>query len=221
MQPDEPLVLAFDTSAAHCAAALLAGDVVLASARETMSKGQAERLFPLLEETLIKAGKSWDDLDAIGVGIGPGNFTGIRISVSAGRGLALGLGIPVIGISTFEALAANTTRPVLVCLDAKQERLYVQHFNQDSALPELLDYSRVQALDVDPATKVIGFRSDEIAKALGCIRESEAQLPAAEDIAKLTRSRLDQDNRAPAPMYLRAADAALPATPPPEILHET
>ncbi|NNE52523.1 MAG: tRNA (adenosine(37)-N6)-threonylcarbamoyltransferase complex dimerization subunit type 1 TsaB, partial [Sulfitobacter sp.] len=50
--PDRPLVLAFDTSAAHCAAALLWGDEVLAGTEEPMARGQAERLLGLCEELL-------------------------------------------------------------------------------------------------------------------------------------------------------------------------
>jgi len=78
-----PVLLAFDTSAAHCAAAVLAGDAIRVERREPMARGQAERLMPLLEEVLAEAGLGWHDLDALAVGIGPGNFTGIRIAVSA------------------------------------------------------------------------------------------------------------------------------------------
>ena len=85
--PDS-LALGFDTSAAHCAAALLRGDTVLAHLSEEMTKGQAERLFPLLEGLLAQTGLVWRNLDVIGVGIGPGNFTGIRIAVAAARGWA-------------------------------------------------------------------------------------------------------------------------------------
>ena len=52
--PPNPLILAFDTSAAHCAAALLLGEEVLCVRLEPMHKGQAERLFPLLEDVLSK-----------------------------------------------------------------------------------------------------------------------------------------------------------------------
>ena len=105
------LVLGFDTSAAHCAAALLSGDRLIASVTEDMTKGQAERLMPLIEEMLAGAGTGWRDLSLIGVGTGPGNFTGIRISVAAARGLALSLGIPAIGIGAAEALAYGLPRP--------------------------------------------------------------------------------------------------------------
>ena len=56
MRPDALLpILAFDTSAAHCAAALLwDGGLILRD--EPMQKGQAERLMPLLEDVLAEAG---------------------------------------------------------------------------------------------------------------------------------------------------------------------
>ena len=50
--PDRLRVLGFDTSAAHCAAAVVCGGRVLAQRIEPMSRGQAERLFPLLDELL-------------------------------------------------------------------------------------------------------------------------------------------------------------------------
>ena len=59
-----PLVLGFDTSAAHCAAAVVCGDRVLAERAEAMTKGQAERLFPLIGEVMAQAGLAWSDLDA-------------------------------------------------------------------------------------------------------------------------------------------------------------
>ena len=45
----EPTVLAFDTSAAHCAAALLSGGRMVEARSEDMGRGQAERLMPFLE----------------------------------------------------------------------------------------------------------------------------------------------------------------------------
>ncbi len=97
--PPEQTLLAIDTTAAFCAVALLCGDEILAQQVEPMTRGQVERLFPLIQEVLAEAGKTIDDLGALAVNTGPGNFTGIRIGVSATRGLAMGLGIPAIGIS--------------------------------------------------------------------------------------------------------------------------
>ena len=103
MRPN-PTILAFDTSAAHCAAALLRDDAIFGERVDPMAKGQAEHLMPMLLEVLAAGNAELADLDAIAVGIGPGNFTGIRISVSAARGLALALGIPAVSVSTFEVM---------------------------------------------------------------------------------------------------------------------
>jgi tRNA threonylcarbamoyl adenosine modification protein YeaZ len=116
----DALSLGFDTSAAHCAAALVMGDRLLVQRHEDMARGQAERLMPRLEEVLRAEGLGWSDLSAIGVGIGPGNFTGVRIAVSAARGLALALGIPAIGVSTLEALAEGGPRPLTEREDARR-----------------------------------------------------------------------------------------------------
>ncbi|WP_420351498.1 tRNA (adenosine(37)-N6)-threonylcarbamoyltransferase complex dimerization subunit type 1 TsaB [Paenirhodobacter sp.] len=143
--------MGFDTSAAHCAAALLRGGAVIAERCEEMTKGQAERLMPMLEEMLAGAGVRWADLGVIGVGIGPGNFTGVRISVAAARGLALSLGIPAIGVSRLEALAEGGPRPVVVLEDARRGQAYRQHFAA-SAEPNTLSVSAPTSTALDIPT---------------------------------------------------------------------
>ena len=108
--PSDSYILGFDTSAAHCAAALLRGTQVIDSRLEEMSKGQAERLMPMIEEMLAAQGLAWADLAAIGVGIGPGNFTGVRIAVSAARGLALRPQAVPPGARGFRANSQEATR---------------------------------------------------------------------------------------------------------------
>ena len=70
--PSNDLFLSFDTSAAHCAAALLCGRQIIASQADEMDKGQAESLGPLVSEMLTSVGKSMEEVTYIGVGIGPG-----------------------------------------------------------------------------------------------------------------------------------------------------
>ncbi|MFD2740332.1 tRNA (adenosine(37)-N6)-threonylcarbamoyltransferase complex dimerization subunit type 1 TsaB [Sulfitobacter aestuarii] len=201
--PDAPLVLGFDTSAAHCAAALLSGDEIIASAEEPMARGQAERLLVLCEELLASAAVSYDRLDALGVGTGPGNFTGIRIAVSAARGLALGLGIPAVGIPIFDALRFGTEGPCACAVDARRDQVYLQGFGNSH-----LDEPRVVALDSLP---------DFDGPLIGTGGRAPA-LPLAEAIARLAADRyLDAPER-PAPLYLRPADAAPARDAPPVIL---
>lgn len=214
--PPEPIILAFDTSAAHCAAALLSGGRILVSRSEDMSKGQAERLFPLLEELLIGAGFGWRDLTALAVGTGPGNFTGVRISVAAARGLALSLAIPAHAVTMFEARAFGLPRPCLVAMDARQGRLYLQGFGTSDEAPLMVDSTALPDELAHPDLCVIGDASEAVAAALGA-RAVAPTMPIAEAMAYIAANRPTPSSR-PAPLYLRAADAAPSRDAPPVIL---
>ncbi|MBL4917965.1 tRNA (adenosine(37)-N6)-threonylcarbamoyltransferase complex dimerization subunit type 1 TsaB [Szabonella alba] len=211
MRPDT--ILAFDTSAAHCAAALLSGEQIVAARLEPMEKGQAERLMLLLQDLLAGAGLGWGDLTALAVGTGPGNFTGIRISVAAARGLALGLGIPALGVTRLEALAHGLPRPLLVAEDARRGAIYVQGFGQEPRKPCLLTVDEAATL---PPGAVTGSGAALLN------RKALDPMPLAEAIAHVAAARLGDSPGAdlprPAPFYLRGADAAPPSDPPPVIL---
>ncbi|MGY3438207.1 MULTISPECIES: tRNA (adenosine(37)-N6)-threonylcarbamoyltransferase complex dimerization subunit type 1 TsaB [unclassified Marinovum] len=205
----EPLVLGFDTSAAQCAAALLCGDRILASRAEDMTRGQAERLFPLLEEVLAEGGATWRDLAALGVGTGPGNFTGIRISVAAARGLALSLGIPAVGVTALEAAAFCLPTPVTALIDARRDRAYAQSF-PDGA-PAL-----VEIADLGPDTVVTGPGAPLMPQST----QIPPAMPIAEAIARIAADRFQTETKSPAPLYIRPADAAPARDAPPVILDD-
>lgn len=196
------LILSLDTTAKHCAVALSRDDAVLACHREEMSKGQAERLFPMIEESLAATGVRPSDLDAIAVATGPGNFTGVRICVSAARGLALSCSIPALGVSVLEALAFGRDGVVTATLDARGGRIYAQSFADGTALgaPILCD-AEGAAFDGE----VLGFLTG-------------TPLPGPEIYARVARMRDWTDAPRPSPLYLRDADAALPREPAPTII---
>ncbi|PJE29030.1 tRNA threonylcarbamoyl adenosine modification protein YeaZ [Pseudooceanicola antarcticus] len=203
------LILAFDTSAPHCAAALLDGDSLIASQREEMARGQAERLVPLLEELLATAGRNWSELSALAVGVGPGNFTGIRISVSLARGLALGLGIPAIGVTGFDMLAHGQPRPLLATLPAPRNQLYGQLFLDEGPGEARLFAAEEIPAELTPEDTLI------IGAAPGARPAPENPAPL---IAAVATTRIDAAHGAPAPFYLRPADAAPPRDAPPRII---
>ena len=217
MSGPAPTVLAFDTSAANCSAALLVGGQVVTTRHEHMRRGQAERLFPMLEEVLAEYGIGWSALDALGVGVGPGNFTGIRISVSAARGLALSLGIPAIGVTRFDALAEDAPRtPLMLTVSGPKDQIYVTSRHAGAETPA--DVVTIDTLPpADPDTTVIGDRSADIAERLGC-----AHAPPAHDlavaIARIADKRRSTDTERPSPYYLRPAGAAPAKDPPPVLL---
>ena len=212
------LTLGFDTSAAHCAAALLSGARVLSEVVEPMSRGQAERLVPLLDRLLTDQGIGWRDLAVIGVGTGPGNFTGIRLGVSAARGLALSLGIPAIGVSVLEAQAFGLSGRVLSLIDARRGQVYAQMFRDGAQeAPELLNRSGIVTRFGGQVDCVVGAEADQFASKLGVSPASNANCIATQ-MARLAASRAVSPQPRPAPLYLRSADAAPSRDAPPVIL---
>jgi tRNA threonylcarbamoyladenosine biosynthesis protein TsaB len=45
------------------------------------------------------------DLKAVAVALGPGSWSGLRVGLSAAKGMALAAGLPILGVSTLDALA--------------------------------------------------------------------------------------------------------------------
>jgi tRNA threonylcarbamoyladenosine biosynthesis protein TsaB len=233
--PSNPIVLGFDTSAAHCAAALLSGDKVWAERHIDLARGQAEALFPLIEKMMADEGVVWSDIGLIAVGVGPGNFTGTRISVSAARGLALALGIPSIGVTTFEAMRGAKSladkRPVLVSLPAPRGSVYLQEFEHGEATgkPQQVSlWSDPIALTTD-IKEVIGHEAREVAHYLHQFGQTKTELPGFQAVSTrigATIAAIAQDkwqggaviSDRPAPVYVRHADAAPPRDAAPVIL---
>ena len=214
------MILGFDTSSAHVGAALFDGQDVIAARHEGMARGQAERLFPMLDELLAEAGLTYGDLDAIGVGIGPGNFTGIRISVSAARGLALSLEIPAVGVSLLDAVALGTTGPVLACLQAPRGQAYVMsHGMARGIAPQLVAIADVPTAWSEPGLTCIGSAAEDVAARLDA-GLAPAQYAPASAIARIAAQRWQSSPPPPAPLYLKPADAAPARDAPPVILDD-
>lgn len=213
-------VLGFDTSAAHCAAALVSGGQVIGAVHEKMPRGQAERLMPMIEDLLTVHGQTLSDLEVIGVGTGPGNFTGIRISVAAARGLALGLGIPATGVTTFEAMAFGASAPsVLISIDARQDMGHLQRFDDGKPTSEPVT-ARIDALPeelIAGSPIVIGHAASQIAELWG-LRTAEPAFSPEVAVALIAESRPAETGTRPTPQYIRAADAAPSRLRPPDII---
>lgn len=100
------LVLGINTVADACEAALVRDGMVMADHTEPMNQGHDARLAPVVEALMRRAGIAFAKLDRVAVAVGPGSFTGVRVGVAFARGLGLSLGIPVVGVTSLEALDA-------------------------------------------------------------------------------------------------------------------
>ncbi|MBB5700392.1 tRNA threonylcarbamoyladenosine biosynthesis protein TsaB [Ochrobactrum daejeonense] len=212
-------ILALDTAASWCAAAVYdtARNVVIADVSENIGKGHAEVLMEYVERAMNEAKLSLRDMDRVAVNIGPGSFTGVRIGVSAARGFALALGVPVIGITAFEALAAETSialpeRPVLVLLDAHRGEIYAQGFDAQGlpqSKPAVLSREEAEALVASLAegTVLAGSAASAINEAAGGKFALGSPEPTAKAGTYARLAGIGEPGEAPKPLYMRGPDA--------------
>ena len=217
------LLLAIDTAGPACAVALARenseGAEILARSVETIGRGHAERLMPMIEATLASAGASFDDLTRIAVTTGPGSFTGIRVGVAAARGLALALGIPAVGIGSLDALAlpiAMTRREgtVVAALDAKRGEIFAAA--KDLASGALL----IEAASMRPSDLVLRLKQSKQPLILAgngapllapAFEEAEVRIASVDDFPDISDvaalGLVAEAETPPVPHYARGADA--------------
>lgn len=111
-------VLALDAALGFFSVAVLDGERILldrSSGHDALESG-LQRIAALLD----RAGLALRDIDRLAVGVGPGSFTGIRIAVSFAKSLAYGAGLPLVGISSYDALTPDDPHlPVLTIVPGR------------------------------------------------------------------------------------------------------
>lgn len=117
-------ILAIDTSTEFLSLALWLDGRVLS---RDIHAGQthSQQILPMLRELLDEAQVELKALDGIAFGAGPGSFTGLRIACGVAQGLAFGANLPVVAVSTLQALAQQSgADKVIACLDARMGEIY-------------------------------------------------------------------------------------------------
>jgi len=99
-------LLAVETSTEACSAALVI-DGVVSERFELAPKEHTKLILPMIASLMADAGLKPQQLDALAFSCGPGSFTGVRIATGVIQGIALGANLPVVPVSTLEAIAQD------------------------------------------------------------------------------------------------------------------
>lgn len=201
--------LAIDSATEACSAALFDGDgALIAGARETIGRGHAERLVPMIAE-LPESGRA----ERIVVSLGPGSFTGVRIGLAAARALGLAWKAEVLGYPTLALVAAMARNEhpdaVTVCMTGGHGEWFMQNFGADGA-PEddARSVAPAQAAAACRYSVIAGSTAADLAALARNGRTAIAILPDARRFGLLPGTALTADL---APLYGRPPDARLPA----------
>lgn len=215
-------ILALDSATSRCSITILDDDARLAHRAVDAAAGQGDGLPRIVATLLEEAGAPLTSLDRLAVTIGPGRFTGLRAGLAFMRGLALGTGLPLIGITTLEALATaaaayvHDDETILACIDSRRAELFFQCFARDggtmgapfAAHPQTL----VDRLTAHPRLLVVGEHAETAAATLAAARGGVRARPStvdAVDVARLAMTRAAPD-APPAPLYIHPPATTAP-----------
>jgi tRNA threonylcarbamoyladenosine biosynthesis protein TsaB len=118
-------MLALDTSTRSLTIAVLKDGQLEGEVHSIAERNHSLYLIPSIQTMLREKGLKPSDIDVIAVGIGPGSYTGVRIGVTVAKTIAWMLGVPVIGVSSLQALARGGMRQVVEEREGSQVRWFV------------------------------------------------------------------------------------------------
>lgn len=200
---------------------------VLASGALPPEMAKADQLILVIERLLGEQGLGYRDLDVIAVNRGPGSFTGIRSAVALARGLALAAELPVLGVTSHEAIAAGlghglVCEKTMIAQDARRGEVYAQAFAADGRPLgdiEAKTPALVAAALSDGRWRLAGSGAGLVSAELAGDLDVEtietppidAGMVVLAAAARLSAGQVPAQGLALQPLYVRAPDAVPPA----------
>jgi tRNA threonylcarbamoyl adenosine modification protein YeaZ len=185
------VILAIDTSLGT-SVAVVGGTIVTESAT-TDTRSHAEHIGVFIDRVLTDSGLTPADVTTVVVGIGPGPFTGLRVGIAAGIAFAVGRDIPVLGISSHDAVAIGMDACTVVTDVRRRELAWTTYRDGVVVAGPALTTEATLATDVD-LTEFPDVRAVTVSAAM-LATAAQGRIDRGDDLSSL------------APLYLRAPDA--------------
>lgn len=206
-------LLALETANEQCSVSIVDETKTLYFQLDERAKAQTQTILPMIEQGFEQTQIKNEQLTAIAFSRGPGSFSGVRINAAVTQALAWANDIPVIPVSTLQALAQAVFRllqltEVTAVLDARMKEVYMASFKLDqNNIMQLVDEEKL--LDYQHATEYQKYTLVGSGSAL--VKEEAIELrhitATAEDIATIARQNAIEKHWFSAeqalPVYLR------------------
>jgi tRNA threonylcarbamoyladenosine biosynthesis protein TsaB len=136
------LILSLETSSPVCSVALhrVADGTLVGQSELRLEKSHSTHLSVLMSQLLENSLHTLPEVAAVAVSDGPGSYTGLRIGAAAAKGLCYALDIPLVAVSTLQALARQVAAVTaaednLFCpmLDARRMEVYTALYTHEGA----------------------------------------------------------------------------------------
>jgi tRNA threonylcarbamoyladenosine biosynthesis protein TsaB len=177
-------------------------------------------LLPLVDTMLGGLGVGASDLELLVCSLGPGSFTGIRIGLATALGISRGRGIPIVGVSTLDALArpwSGHDGEVISVIDARKGKIYAARFRAGARIGEYMDISPVELAGIVAAAENPLLAGPDAARIRELLGEHGGKARAVQtvDPRAMLDIGVDQFTREGAdparltPLYLRKSEAEI------------
>lgn len=132
-------IILIETSTSLCSTAILE-DGKIVSRRENSERMHSSLTAPFIKEMMDERGISVKDCDAVCVSMGPGSYTGLRVGVSTAKGLCFGAGVPLLAVSSLDALVGEAlsspetmtgVAKIVPLIDARRMEVYCSVYDND------------------------------------------------------------------------------------------
>ncbi|MDM1331290.1 tRNA (adenosine(37)-N6)-threonylcarbamoyltransferase complex dimerization subunit type 1 TsaB [Acinetobacter indicus] len=206
-------LLALETANEQCSVSIVNDTQELFFQLDERAKAQTQTILPMIEQGFAQTETTTADLTAVAFSRGPGSFSGVRINAAVAQALAWSHDLPVIPVSTLQALAQAAYRlaglsAVTAVLDARMNEVYIASFQLDAegimqpvSEEQLLGYSDAAAVAQSP---LVGSGSTLLQQEQTQYKDLSA---TAQDIATIARVLAQREAWVSAeyalPVYLR------------------
>jgi tRNA threonylcarbamoyladenosine biosynthesis protein TsaB len=206
-------LLALETANEQCSVSIVDDTQELFFQLDARAKAQTQTILPMIEQAFNQLDLSAADLTAIAFSRGPGSFSGVRINAAVTQALAWANDLPVVPVSSLQALAQAAyrvagLRSVTAVLDARMNEVYIASFELDQhGIMQAVDTE--QLLNYSAASQAVRFELVGSGSALiqPEVIEFKEIVATAQDIAQIARIAALQQQWVAAeealPVYLR------------------
>lgn len=220
-------VVAIETATPGASVALVEDRTTLAAASRIDRFGHGSFVVPAIDFCFDQVGWSPQDLDAVIVDVGPGLFTGIRIGLATAQGLASALGVPLVPVSSVDAMALEARtghRLIWAVIDVRKGEFAVARYRPvpggvvKEGVTELLNANVFKAIlnSSGDESLVVGDVSalpDGFFRTVSRVKTGKPRYPYAVAVAEIGISKLEKgEYPAPEdvrPLYMREPDVTI------------
>lgn len=146
-------ILYLDTSSSYLYFGVVENNSLLFEVKENLATDLSKYALPKIVESFEKYELKPEDIDKIILVNGPGSFTGVRIGITIAKTYAWGLNIPIVTISSLEAMAISCPikedfNYIIPMIDARRGYVYagIYDSNYNSIMKD--QYIKLDALQV-------------------------------------------------------------------------